>query len=478
MIRGPIALFAMPLAIAIALFAAIGCGDPSTSSGQADDDDASYDTEPVDDDDVPDDDTDDDADDDVDDDADDDDEPACDESLRPIVFVHGFLAAGDTWANHTMRFASNGHCLERMYAFDYNTLGLGLSDVANLDALIDSALAASGATQVDLAGHSRGGGVGVQYLSAPARAAKVAHYAHVAAGGWLSPPGGVPTMTISSAGDLIAGVGTIPGATNVELDNQDHMQTAASKESFEAMYTFFHDGDEPATTDIVPQDEPAAWGRVVTLGENIPGALTPISVWPVDPATGLRLTDDPVAEFTTDDLGYWGPFDAQPDTYYEFFVEPVGVDQYPIHYYREPFARSNDLVYLRIFPDPDSLAGQILGQIEFADDRAVFITFTPNQATVAGRDTLFVDGYELSTEEITPAERTAIAIFYFDANDNGETDAEPAGGLFSGFPFLAGFDLFVDTETDRAIEMEFNGRTMAVRNWPSASDGASIAVFE
>ncbi len=476
MVRRPIPMLAMLLAAVLTLFVAAGCGDD-------DDDDADYDTEPVDDDDVSDDDSDDDTDDDSDDDSDDDDadddaQPACDESLRPIVFVHGFLAAGDTWANHTMRFASNGHCLDRMFAFDYNTLGLGLSDIANLDALIDSILAATGATQVDLAGHSRGGGVGVQYLSAPTRATKVAHYAHVAAGGWVSPPGDVPTMTISSEGDLIAGVGTIPGATNVELDNQDHMQTAASKESFEAMFTFFRDGDEPATTDIEPEDEPRAWGRVVTLGENIPGALAPIKVWPVDPATGLRQTDDPVAEFTSDDLGYWGPFDAQPHTHYEFLVEPVGADQYPIHYYREPFARSNDLVYLRIFPDPASLAGQILGQIEFADDRAVLITFTPNQATVAGRDTLFVDGYELSTEEITPAERTAIAIFYFDADDNGETDAEPAGGLFSGFPFLAGFDLFVGTETERAVEMEFNGRTMAVRNWPSASDGASIAVFE
>src|SRR5690606_10336686 len=33
----------------------------------------------------------------------------CDPSLRPIVFVHGFLASGDTVANHAMRFAANGH---------------------------------------------------------------------------------------------------------------------------------------------------------------------------------------------------------------------------------------------------------------------------------------------------------------------------------------------------------------------------------
>ena len=46
----------------------------------------------------------------------------CDDSLRPIVFAHGFLASGDTFANHVARFRNNGYCAEQLHVFDWNTL--------------------------------------------------------------------------------------------------------------------------------------------------------------------------------------------------------------------------------------------------------------------------------------------------------------------------------------------------------------------
>ena len=56
--------------------------------------------------------------------------------LHPIIFLHGFLASGDTWANQVMRFQSNGHCENLLYAYDWNTLGGG-NDNAALLAFID-----------------------------------------------------------------------------------------------------------------------------------------------------------------------------------------------------------------------------------------------------------------------------------------------------------------------------------------------------
>ena len=93
----------------------------------------------------------------------------CDKTQRPIVFVHGTYAAGDDIANIALLFASNGYCPERFVSIDYNSLiavGGGLSGGAFtgptnaatpvIDAAIDAVLAATGASQVDIMGHSQG----------------------------------------------------------------------------------------------------------------------------------------------------------------------------------------------------------------------------------------------------------------------------------------------------------------------------------
>ncbi|MCZ7585182.1 MAG: alpha/beta fold hydrolase [Deltaproteobacteria bacterium] len=160
----------LPFVIAALALSPLACGD---------DDDDSSDDEPAADDDAdsPDDDTgfsDDDADDDADDD-----EVSCDGTVPPIVFAHGFLEVGDAFAAQTMRFASNGYCRDRIYAFDWNTLyGSGTKEA--LAAFVDAVLAETGAAAVDLIGHSAGGGLSLSYLRDEASAGKVAHYAHVA----------------------------------------------------------------------------------------------------------------------------------------------------------------------------------------------------------------------------------------------------------------------------------------------------------
>jgi pimeloyl-ACP methyl ester carboxylesterase len=409
--------------------------------------------------------------------GDDDAEPECDPDLRPVVFVHGFLESGDTWANHAMRFASNGYCLERIYAFNYNSLGATFSEIPKLEAFIDDVLFRTGSTQIELGGHSMGGSLSHDYLTRAGNAAKVAHYAHMASFGYAAPPGGVPTIVISSPDDYIAGESEIPGAENVSLPGLDHLQVATSAESFENVYRFFNDGVEPATTEILPEAVIRLLGFVVTLGENSPVANNEVDVYEVDPDTGERLNDAPDATFTTDGTGRWGPFTASADAYYEFFVPQEGADQHPVHYYREPFIRSDDFIALRTFPPAASFAGLLLNQIPFADDHAVLISFTANRATIAGRDTLTADGYDMATADMAAPEMTTIAIFFFDANGNGSTDAIPAGGLFASFPFLKGFDMFIESDPPRSLPLIFNGRTLNVPNWKSGADGATIAVF-
>src|SRR5262245_46092292 len=57
----------------------------------------------------------------------------CNSSLMPIVFMHGFLASGDSYAKHTMLFTSNGYCGNRLFVYDWNTVQLNGGDVNDLD---------------------------------------------------------------------------------------------------------------------------------------------------------------------------------------------------------------------------------------------------------------------------------------------------------------------------------------------------------
>ncbi|MEL6182701.1 MAG: hypothetical protein AAFS10_27330, partial [Myxococcota bacterium] len=205
--------------------------------------------------------------------------PPCDESLRPLVAAHGFLASGDTYANHAMRFAANGSCLDRLRPFDWNTLDQNANAEEGLDQFIDDLLAESGAEQVDLAGHSAGGGLGYRYLADPERASKVAHYIHIGSNTFEGPAGPeqnpVPTLNLWSQDDLIIeDKGDIPGATNVQLPGADHYAVATNAASFEAIYRFVSDDQEPATTAIEPSSDPIlVSGRAATFGENTPLAL-------------------------------------------------------------------------------------------------------------------------------------------------------------------------------------------------------------
>lgn len=401
---------------------------------------------------------------------------ACNSSYLPIVMCHGLLASGDTYAKQAQRFAQNGQCSNRIFVMDRNTLGGG-SAVPALDAFIDNVLQLTGASQVELVGHSAGGGLGYDYLADATRAAKVAHYVHIGSGvqsGPAGPNGEVPTMNIWSPYDAIVQGGDIPGAQNVELPNQDHYQVATSEEAFTAMYTFFR-GMPPANATLVPDGRRTVEGRALSLGENVPLAAARINVYPLDASTGFRTSPQPVHEFTTDAEGYWGSFTALENTYYEFEVIPQTGRK--LHYYREPFIATDRFVYLRSLPAPGSLAGLLLASLPSNDDQAVVTVFTANQAVINGRDDLRSNGFELSTPEFASESNTTIAFFLYDGNNDGETNGTPVG-TFGQFPFLSGVDVFFPTVQPESIELTFAGRTMRVRNWPSATEGITIAVFE
>jgi len=402
----------------------------------------------------------------------------CDTTLLPVVMCHGFLASGDTYAGQAKRFVQNNYCGHAVYVYDWNSLGGG-SSPALLDAFIEGVLERTGASQVNLVGHSAGGGIGYDYLSDAVRAAKVAHYVHIGSNpqdGPAGPNGEVPTMNIWSPYDAVVAGADIPGAENVQLAGKDHYEVATSEQTFSAMFAFFNGGSAPASTVITSDGIRAVGGKVLTLGENQPLVGATVHVFTVEASTGFRTSNEPVVTYITNEYGQWGCFNAEAGQHYEFEVTPAETNGRKLHYYREPFLTSDNLVYLRAMPPSSSLAGILLASLPKNDAQAVVIAFASSNAVITGRDALDVNGLNLSTPQFASEENTSIAFFLYD-NGNGQTDGTPVG-LFANFPFLAGVDMFFPTTAPESITLTMNGRVLKVRNWPSETEGITVAVFD
>lgn len=399
----------------------------------------------------------------------------CNNTTSPVVFVHGFLGSGDTWAPQVQRFASNGLCADRYFVFDWNSLAGGGADLL-LDRFIDSVLMVTGAEKVHLAGHSAGGGRGYSYLADPARAAKVISYVHIGSGANKAPagPGGsVPTMNIYSTDDRVVQGGDIPGALNVKLSGLDHYQVATSAETFGHMYRFFHNAD-PVTTEILTLTSITIGGRCLSLGTNQPDEGTIIDIFRADDRG--NPSGQPVATLKVPANGNWGPVEVSPGQRYIFRLSSDRPGFRRINYYFEPFERDNPLVYLRTFPAGMSPVGLLLAALPNNDDLSVISIFSSSQAVINGRDELTLNGIRLSTPALASAQSTMISLFCYDDRNDRQGTGEPIA-LFMSMPFLRGADVPIGTIAEETWVAEFNGRTIPVRNWSSKTDGVTIAVF-
>lgn len=398
-----------------------------------------------------------------------------DKSLRPIVFVHGFAGTAEQYERPAKLFASNGYPATWISGYEYNSTGPdGGSEP--LDAFIDAVLKRTGFDKVDLVGHSRGTMVSQAYLSDPTRAAKVAHFANIG-GRPANNVGGVPTLVVGSTGDKLAGPGeATDGAQHAVFEKPDHISVATGSEAFAAVYAFFNDGKAPKTNEIAPSTEIAVAGFAKVFGPNTPVAGGTIEVFRVKPEDGSRMTETPYYATTVADNGAWGPFKAEPGAYYEFQLHIPGVDR-PVHYYREPFERTDLLVYLKTRDDSSETGKAIADALHLTDDSSVMVVAQLNGAVVAGRDSLKVNGVELATEDIAAEDKTKVGFYLFDANDNKKTDAvRPEGTQWAG-PFITAADVYLPAADRAAVKIELNGRVLNVPSWKALSEGQVSVQF-
>lgn len=403
----------------------------------------------------------------------------CDNSKRPIVFIHGFLASGDSYALQIQRFIQQGYCADRLFVFDWNSVTRnGKKTDSLLNIFIDNVISHTGARQIDLVGHSAGGGVGRGYLSDSIHAAKVAHYIHLGSNKWVKEINwfnNSKCFNIYSKGDKVigSGAGHIVGATNLDLEDKDHYEVATSQETFDAIYKFLNDGAYPLNAKGKKLSLIQISGKAVLLGDNEPVRNGVVNVYRLNSKTGERISQRPDGIFTVTDNGYWGVFNAATKTFYEIELVADEAKQRTISYFFEPFTQSNSNIYLRGFPQ-GNMIGMMLGSLPSKDDESLIVLYSSTKAMIAGRDSVTVNGIAVSSPILTPAGKTIISSFIFDDGDG--ISSGKALKQFSAAPFLGGVDISLPVNTKKGSLIYYNERKLVL---PAVSSKKRIllAVF-
>src|SRR4051812_39475360 len=394
---------------------------------------------------------------------------------NPILFVHGIEGSGSQFESQKMRFMSNGYPEAWVDELDYDSTR-AVGDKSEVDAQIDAKVAAlkqrTGKSKVDVIAHSLGTIVMEDYLTNPSmgeqRKASIGRYVNV--DGQASNPG-VPTLAVW------AGRGqpgrSMPGATNVTIPNQTHVQTCTSAESFVEYFKFLT-GNPPAH-DIVPEAGSIELaGRALNFPQNNGLSGAEVQLWEVD-ANGKRVADKPVASKTTDDTGDFGPFKAVAGKRYEFALVRSG---FPTHHlYYEPFLRSDYAIRLLESDAITAYSGNRQGSMGVVIIR--YKELWGDQGPES--DVLKINGLSVCTPEVCPISKQVNALFAFDFNRDHQSDLS-SDPVLSQLPFIGSADVLIPAGTppdgSAIFELPWGGRGPARRvkvpNWGPTGDSVPI----
>jgi hypothetical protein len=393
------------------------------------------------------------------------------------------------------RFETAGVARERLFALNF-TDPLARADDAvaqagrssseeqrrELLAAVEAARAATGAAQVALVAHGRGGLTARNLLSNPADARNCSHLALCgtpnhgvfdsedslgsefnARGAFLrrlnsgaaEAPAGVKTLCLVSDGyDKFAqfeaafagragarGPGpagpTLTGALNLALGRLDHRELGFSARAFRETHRFIL-GREPDHLAVSPEAAPTLDGLVTGNPKgtptNRPLPDATVEIYDIDPETGRRK-GDPLHQKITGADGRWGPVAVKPDMRLEFVLTAPG---HPAtHIYRSPFPRSTNVLHLR--------PGRPLEKAD-AGAAAIVLLSRPRGFFGLPRDALIFDGRE-------PA------------------DVAPGVPLDSVSTLRLGAQ-----DLERPITALFNDERIIGRAWPAAE--GRVTIFE
>jgi triacylglycerol lipase len=421
--------------------------------------------------------------------------PALTQAARlPVVFVHGNGDTAGLWITTLWRFESNGYPRDLFHVVDLKYPQARAADdtpmpgrsstgdvMRQLADEVEFVRKRTGAAKVILVAQSRGGNTVRNYIKNGGGAAvtELAILCGAVNHGVIKSdtalvgsefngysafmkdlngtPGevvaGVRFVTIRSADNdkfaqpdgrfvgqpgIATGIGfdgpELKGAENIVIPKIDHRETGYAPEAFAEIWKVIT-GKAPATTAVAAEAAVVLDGKVsgfeAAAPTNIGVAGANVTVYRVAAETGERQ-GQPVHTLTTKADGFWGPFIAEPDAYYEFVIEVPG--QAITHMYRSPFPRSSHIVHLR---------PQVLGKDDAAADAVVYMT-RPRGYYGEGR------------------------------GDIVELGGKPATGIPAGVATVATTRLAMAGGTQQTVPGRFNGERITARSWPMKENRVSL----
>jgi Lipase (class 2) len=392
---------------------------------------------------------------------------------KPIVFVHGFMASGDTWSRPYSLFLQNGYTVQQLQVFDWNTIN-GKGSDSLLNVFIDSILRINNATQIDLVGHSAGGGLGYKYCSTPINAKKIAHYVHIASMSLKKPAGPnaeIPTQVIFSTGDYVAQKAkATDGATNIQLTGKDHYEVATCDSSFTSMFQFFNN-DAPKLLWESYKVQKEVWVKCLYFATNVVIPNCTVVVQQYNPTKGIFIGTK--KNYTSNALGWFKmTVNGLDKNNYALTIQPNAQSRSVTYFFNG--IKKDKIISLRAF-NTNNVIGMLLAQLPKDSSQPALCIFAANKAIVAGRDTLTVNNIVISGPTLTPAEKTIIASFVYDDGDRKSSGTKhPA---LAAAPFMNGVDVFIDAAKEKKITIDYNHSLLAIPVIP-ANKGIMVVVVE
>ncbi|MEM2086443.1 MAG: alpha/beta fold hydrolase [Archaeoglobaceae archaeon] len=403
----------------------------------------------------------------------------CSEKTPPVIFVHGGAGSGAQFESQAMRFTSNGYPADCLMVFEYDSSAYSVSPtyqaqtLALLSQKVNETFESIG--KPVLIGHSLGTRVVYNYTlfysDYEDKVAKIILVDGIA----NVPAPNVPTLAIFGRPTALRPPGAnVTGATNVYIQNQTHVEVMTSAESFVEMFKFIT-GKEPVTKYILPEKEIELKGKLVYFPSNIGLETGTLNIYELR-EDGFRLSNTPVATYTITD-GTWGPFNAKPGVRYEF--EFVRANNLTMHFYREPFLRSD--YWIRFLVSPPGGIAEYASRSDQHTNLLIMrykeILTEVDPLYVKTADDLKINGVSVCDPRIcnvTKALNGPTGIWIFDNNSDQQSVLYPPNATYHAQAFQTGIDYYIPAGApDQSINVTIFARgggvqTLKVPNWKSS----------